>query len=632
LQLGFDAPVIFTGLTSAVISAGTSAFFPATTFGVVRLLSAVGTAGLSGVVGLSATGLTISAVGNDILISAAGSIGASASAAWMYPGTAAIPGIAFIGDNSTGLYRPSASTLSFSTAGVSGGQFAYVAGTSATDLFDRANENPITGWTTKLLTFRVIASAAHASGGGGTNSISYYAGFASSQDHIVQVDLLSATNLSATSEQGGPAARLASGAGISGVYFFRKTGAGPGWFLRSGLTVDLVTSAASNAASANHTVKLIVSGVSAIGFVDGVYLLSGTGLSSYSGYAGLYGSIASAGTASASYNNFSVNSSDASWAPAFTVYEGVSAILPSATFGVTRMLSAIGTTGLSGVVALSGVGVTISAVAANTILISAAAGNSPTGLWSFRNLAGGNLAGASASGNFFINADYFQTRNSTHNSFVGTTLAVSANITVGPSANGRDVAAGFPVDSWVYLYVISGTSAPAAIWSSAVPSVGPVLPTGYTSWAFAHANRFDATSSIVATRVRSGDVWYEINDGGANRVLANGLISALTTISLSAWQPPLAGGLIIMDWIAAGTAAASGIATIFSYRPTGSGLTGQVTLRVPGTVVGGGTQAVNRFYLVTNDSQQLDWQNNNISAGPGLYLDVMGYREPNGAW
>ena len=67
-QLGFQQPVVFTGLTSAFVSAGTSAYFNTATYGVVRLASAAGTTGLSGVVGFSATGPVVpSAVGNDLV-------------------------------------------------------------------------------------------------------------------------------------------------------------------------------------------------------------------------------------------------------------------------------------------------------------------------------------------------------------------------------------------------------------------------------------------------------------------------------------------------------------------------------------------------------------------------------------
>lgn len=177
LHLGFSAPVVFTGLTSAFVSAGTSAYFNPATYGIVSRISAVG-ASLSGVVGLSGSGLTISAVGNDVLVSAASmpasatwavsagiatsaiwasaaasatwatsastatsatwasaaasatwastslsasnwaAAAASASASWFYPGTVTLPGLRITGSPSAGFFSPSAGTPAVAISGV----------------------------------------------------------------------------------------------------------------------------------------------------------------------------------------------------------------------------------------------------------------------------------------------------------------------------------------------------------------------------------------------------------------------------------------------------------------------------------------------------------------------------------
>ena len=162
LQLGYNTNVTISGVGKKfTVAEGTSAILPAATFGVVRLLSAVGTPGLSGTVGLSGVGLTISAVANDILISAAAlatsalwaasanlalsalnyaasaiwasaaasatwatsasfaAAAASASAAWIYPGTVTAPGIQFTdAAGSAGMFQSSAGSISFSTNGI----------------------------------------------------------------------------------------------------------------------------------------------------------------------------------------------------------------------------------------------------------------------------------------------------------------------------------------------------------------------------------------------------------------------------------------------------------------------------------------------------------------------------------
>jgi len=118
LRLGYNTNVTISGVSKKfTVAEGTSAILPAATFGVVRLLSAVGTAGLSGVVGLSGVQLTVSAVGNDILVS--GAAIASASAAWFYAGTGAAPGLMAIGDPaSAGIFASAGGTLGFSTSGL----------------------------------------------------------------------------------------------------------------------------------------------------------------------------------------------------------------------------------------------------------------------------------------------------------------------------------------------------------------------------------------------------------------------------------------------------------------------------------------------------------------------------------
>ena len=169
LQLGFSKPVVFTGLTSAFVSAGTSAYFNTATYGVVRLASGVGTTGLSGVVGFSAagaaqfsavandlvllktdvyglsgqgspvsgasgvvqvsggTGITVSAVGTNLLLVSGAALSpsatwaaaaASASAAAFYAGTLTAPGLNIIGSPSAGLYSPSAGTLAIAASGI----------------------------------------------------------------------------------------------------------------------------------------------------------------------------------------------------------------------------------------------------------------------------------------------------------------------------------------------------------------------------------------------------------------------------------------------------------------------------------------------------------------------------------
>jgi hypothetical protein len=57
----------------------------------------------------------------------------------------------------------------------------------------------------------------------------------------------------------------------------------------------------------------------------------------------------------------------------------------------------------------------------------------------------------------------------------------------GPVANGRDQSTAFSISSWVHFYWIWNGTALATISSASPPPTGPVLPSGYTHWAYASA-------------------------------------------------------------------------------------------------------------------------------------------------
>ena len=356
------------------------------------------------------------------------------------------------------------------------------------------------------------------------------------------------------------------------------------------------------------------------------------------------------------------------------VSAGTSAYFNSATYGVVRLASAAGTTGLSGVVglsgtggvqpsavgndvvwlkqdifglsavgtavsgasgvvALSGVNATVSAIGAATIMISAGGGSTAVGLRGFQNLRGAQLAGASASANFYLTADAFQVATSTNAIFVGTNLAVSASL-ASSGANGRDVSASLPAPSWAYFYVVSGTGGVAGLWSSAVPSAGPVLPVGYDAWAFAHANYIGAASALSAMRLVGDFAWYEISQvTGSVRILAAGAATTFTTLQASSFFPPITTYAHIAAQLVMETS--GGVNSFASWRPTGSslvsgGFLAQAYIATP-AASGRGTNRSVRILL--NSVGQFDYamNPNSIPYTNGIFLDAEGFQLANGA-
>lgn len=305
-----------------------------------------------------------------------------------------------------------------------------------------------------------------------------------------------------------------------------------------------------------------------------------------------------------------------------------------------RLLSAVGTAGLSGVVGLSGVGVWASAVG-NNIVLSAASATfttsagvavsalsatqwAPTdGLWSFRNLRGSNLAGTSASANFYLTADQFTVWvPASRDRFVGTGLAVSANITVS-GANGRDVSASFPMPSWVHLYVISGTGGVAGLWSSAAPVDGPVLPSGYSSWAYAHANRLHGASGLSAVSLLGSLAAYHSRQLALNA----GSSTTETAIDLSEFIPPNNLGAFLNGSIVYTDTTPNDQNLLLRY------ITGVTFVNIAMDVVSAGDKSIGNIFLtMPAPGQQIYYLWAGATGTRQAYLLAQGYVLPNGAF
>ena len=200
---------------------------------------------------------------------------------------------------------------------------------------------------------------------------------------------------------------------------------------------------------------------------------------------------------------------------------------------------------------------------------------------------------------------------------------------VGPAANGRDIAGAFGASSWIHIYFIMKTDGTiASIASLTAPVTGPVLPTGYTHWAYATALRWNASSNIIPGRVQGNHFWYDLADGGVNRVLTNGVATTITAVACSGFIPPNAvTGTLITAFVLVHTSFAFFEAYL---RPTGASAAGEIYTSVNATT-GNTTGARTYASIFMGTSQQIDYKLNAAPAtSGGLSIDVVGFDMPNG--
>lgn len=81
--------------------------------------------------------------------------------------------------------------------------------------------------------------------------------------------------------------------------------------------------------------------------------------------------------------------------------------------------------------------------------------------------------------------------------------------TAGPTPNGRDQAAAFVASSWLHFYWIynPSTKTIASLVSLTAPPTGPILPSGYTAWAYAGPVYFNASSQLLLMQAAAA-WWY----------------------------------------------------------------------------------------------------------------------------
>lgn len=138
-----------------------------------------------------------------------------------------------------------------------------------------------------------------------------------------------------------------------------------------------------------------------------------------------------------------------------------------------------------------------------------------------------------------FSADGYQMRSSSNLSwYVSATSAFSANINNdGPIAGGKDKTGAF-AGTEIHWYAITtgpGSTSPAGLISTQAPPQGPILPAGYSGWAYLGGSPYTAASSTVtaAHSFRGNQAIYH----AAPTVLSGGAAIVESAVSVSSAVP-----------------------------------------------------------------------------------------------
>lgn len=114
------------------------------------------------------------------------------------------------------------------------------------------------------------------------------------------------------------------------------------------------------------------------------------------------------------------------------------------------------------------------------------------------------------------------------------TFTLTCNFsTAGPAANGRDQAGVFTASQFIRLFFIWNGATLATIASTAGPTTGPALPTGYTHWAYATTVRWNASSNIVPCYAQGAAVHYQAELAA----LSAGVSTTEAAVTLTSFAP-----------------------------------------------------------------------------------------------
>lgn len=203
--------------------------------------------------------------------------------------------------------------------------------------------------------------------------------------------------------------------------------------------------------------------------------------------------------------------------------------------------------------------------------------------------------------------------------------------TAGSTANGRDQAGAFSASSWIHFYWIWNGTTLASVSSTVAPPTGPTLPSGYTHWAYSHAQRFDGSSHLLRVKVRG--CWVNYGDTVTRPViLLTGAAATETAIDISASIPPNALMYTIAPVAIAFTTDVTGLAQVTYIFRTGTGVNNLSATNNIGGLTPATLQNIGQLAMVTfpNIGQQFYYLITSTAGSGSITIVLNAYSVPNG--
>lgn len=192
----------------------------------------------------------------------------------------------------------------------------------------------------------------------------------------------------------------------------------------------------------------------------------------------------------------------------------------------------------------------------------------------------------------------------------------SSTITVNPAVtgvNGLDTGA-LVVNTWYYVYLISGPSGVAGLMSTSDP---PTLPGSYVYYRRVGWARTESTPRLLLSQMRDNIVMYDEDDSASPLAVlsAANLANAWTPYSLASIIPPGIRRLLAYTHM---DPAANNISTVY-WRETTNGASQQLTLITAEYATG------HSSHLSVDVNQSLDLLSSHATENEQFSLRVHGY-------
>lgn len=193
----------------------------------------------------------------------------------------------------------------------------------------------------------------------------------------------------------------------------------------------------------------------------------------------------------------------------------------------------------------------------------------------------------------------------------------------GPVPNGRDQAGAFPQPQFINFYYIWNGTTVATISSTRTPPLGPVLPSGYTHWAYA-TTILESGGDLLFSVTTGSSVWYD----KLENVVAAGAATIETSIPLNTFVPSLALEAILRVEQVATPNGSGVVSTDLQLRITSGVIFWQTRTIASG--IGTSVQQTFSSAQVYQPNVPTSYINVNTTGTGSAIIDVQGYKLPNG--